>query len=113
MPPSEPPDGHPGEHPGERLDRALAAIDRAIAAAPERDGASLSEAVREVSAVRDAVAAQGLEAVPRGSPEARHRLDGLNAVLSMILAVHFPLGAPPWDEARKARGWLAEIRAAS
>ena len=112
MPPSEPPGahsgGHPGERPGERLDRALAAIDRAVAAAPERDGASLSEAVREVSAVRDAVAAQGREA-----PEVRHRLDGLNAVLSMILAVHFPLGAPPWDEARKARGWLAEIRAAS
>ncbi len=106
--PCLPPSEGPGERPGDRLGRALAALDRAIGAAPERDGASLSEAVREVSAVRDATAAQG-----RGSPEVRHRLDGLNAVLSMILAVHFPLGAPPWDEARKARGWLAEIQAVS
>ncbi len=92
--------------PDERIDRAVAAIDRAIAAAPERDGASFSQAVQEVSAVRDEVATHG-----RATPEARRRLDTLNAVLSMILAGHFPLGAPPWDEVRKARGWLAEVQA--
>ncbi len=92
--------------PDERLDRALAAMDRAIAAAPGHDGASFSQAVTEVSAARDEVAGRG-----RTTPEARQRLDRLNAVLSMILAGHFPLGAPPWDEVRKARGWLAEIQA--
>ena len=91
--------------PDERLDRALAAIDRVLAAAPERDGASFSQAVTEVSAVRDEVAARG-----RATPEARRRLDTLNAALSMILAGHFPLGVPPWDEVRNARGWLAEIQ---
>ena len=94
--------------PDERLGRALAALDRAIEAAPERDGAAFSEAVMEVSAVRDDVAACG-----RATPEARQRLSVLNALLSMILAGHFPLVVPPWDEIRRARGWLADVQASS
>ena len=92
--------------PDERITRALAALDRAIAAAPERDGYAFSDAVIEVSAVRDEWARQG-----RGTSEKRQRLTGLNGILSMILAGHFPLGTPPWNEIRKARGWLEDIQA--
>lgn len=93
--------------PDERIDRALAAMDKAIAAAPERDGYAFSDAVIQLSAVRDELAARD----GRDTAEKRQRLTGLNAILSMILAGHFPLGNPPWDEIRKARGWLADIQA--
>ena len=93
--------------PDERIARALASLDRAIAAAPERDGAAFSDAVTQVSAVRDTVAARD----GRDSVAKRQRLSHLNAVLSMIMAGHFPLSGPPWDEIRKARGWLADIQA--
>ena len=93
--------------PDERLRRALAALDQAIAAAPERDGAAFSDAVVQVSIVRDEIAARGRETV-----EKRQRLVGLNAVLSMIMAGQFPLGIPPWNEIQKARGWLADIEGA-
>ncbi len=91
--------------PDERIARALDALDQAIAAAPKRDGTAFSDAVIAVSAVRDEVAREG-----RDTTQQRQRLTGLNGILSMILAGHFPLGTPPWDEISKARGWLAEIQ---
>ena len=93
--------------PDERIDRALASLDQALAAAPERNGAAFSDAVEQVSLVRDEVAARD----GRDTAEKRRRLTGLNAVLSMIMAGNYPLGTPPWDELRKARGWLADIQA--
>ena len=92
--------------PDERIARALAALDQAIAAAPERDGYAFSDAAIALSAVRDEAAREG-----RDTMQKRQRLTGLNGILSMILAGHFPLGTPPWDEIRKARGWLADIQA--
>jgi hypothetical protein len=92
--------------PDERVAKALASMDKAIAAAPERDGYAFSDAVIQLSAVRDEVSARD----GRGTPELRQRLTKINAVLSMILAGHFPLGDPPWDEIKKARVWLAELQ---
>ena len=43
------------------------------------------------------------------TPAARKRLTHVNSVLTVVLGVHFPLGAIPWDELEKARAWLAEI----
>ncbi|WP_428374343.1 hypothetical protein [Lichenicoccus sp.] len=94
----------PDERPEERIGRALASLDQAIAAAPERDGAAFSDALVQVSALRDEVAARDIA-------QRRQRLDGLNAILSMIMAGQFPLGTPPWDAIRQARGWLADIQA--
>ena len=92
--------------PDDRLARALEQLDRAIAAAPERDGYAFSQAVIQLSAVRDDAAAT----TGRGTAEGRQRLTRLNALLSLVLAGHFPLGDPPWDELKKARGWLAEMQ---
>ena len=39
----------------------------------------------------------------------RTKLEHVNAVISVVMAGHFPLGPVPWDEIRKARGWLAEL----
>lgn len=92
--------------PDERVARALVALDQAIAAAPERDGAAFSDAATQLGEVRDAVAARD----SRDTADKRQRLTKLNAVLSLVLSGHFPLGTPPWDEIKKARGWLAELQ---
>ena len=92
--------------PDERVARALVVLDQAIAAAPERDGAAFSDAATQLGAVRDAVAARD----SRDTADKRQRLTKLNAVLSLVLSGHFPLGTPPWDEIKKARGWLAELQ---
>ena len=77
---------------------ALAGLDRVLAGRPEADGRLLSAVAHELSAFRDQLAASG----------ERHRLGHVNAVISVVLAAHFPLGAVPWDEVEKARTWLAE-----
>ncbi len=92
--------------PDERIARALVALDQAIAAAPDRDGAAFSDAATQVGAVRDAVAVRD----GRDTADKRQRLTMLNAILSMILSGHFPLGNPPWEEIKKARGWLADLQ---
>ncbi|WP_419728238.1 hypothetical protein [Lichenicola sp.] len=91
--------------PDERVAEAVALLDTALAAAPKRDGASLSRAVVLLSALRDEMAARD----GRRTPESRDRLVRLNGILSAILAVHFPLGDPPWEELRNAKTWLGEL----
>jgi hypothetical protein len=83
---------------------ALAALDRALAARPHGDGDAFSEATRHLCVVRDRLAQARVT-----TPETRWRLERINAVISVVLAGHFPLGAVPWGELEKARDWLAEI----
>jgi hypothetical protein len=44
-----------------------------------------------------------------GEADARLRLSHVNAVLAVVLAVHFPIDAVPWEELSKARDWLADL----
>ncbi len=91
--------------PHDQLTTALAALDEALASAPKRNGDAFSRAVRCLSAYRDEITTtEG-----RKTEESRKRLTRLNAILSLVMAGHFPLGEPPWDEIRKTRGWLAEL----
>lgn len=93
--------------PDNRIARAHALLDKALAATPKRDGASLSEAVVLLSAVRDDMAARD----GRRTPESRQSLVRINGILSTVLAVHFPLGDPPWHELRNAQTWLRDLEA--
>ena len=77
---------------------ALAGLDRVLAERPHADGHVLSSVAHELSALRDQLAVSG----------ERQRLGHVNAVISVVLAAHYPLGAVPWDELQKARAWLAE-----
>lgn len=95
--------------PDDRVARTIASLDQAIAAAPKRDGYAFSDAVIQLSIVRDELA----ERDGRRTEDSRRRLTKLNAILSTILAGHFPLGDVPWDEVRNARGWLIEMQAAA
>lgn len=79
--------------------RALDALDRVLAKQPHADKAILSEATKSLSTFRNELAA---------GPD-RVALGRANAVMSMVLAAHFPLGDVPWDGVAQARGWLAEL----
>ena len=95
----------PGQDAGHR---ALAALAPVLARKPERDDHTLSEAAAELTTFRDAIIAEQRRGGIRSAEERRH-LAHLNAVLSVVLGVHFPLGETPWDELQKARGWLADL----
>ena len=77
---------------------ALACLDAILAKEPEPDPALFSHATRHLSAFRDALIAQ---------QASRARLEHVNAVISVVMAGHFPLGKVPWPELHKARDWLA------
>jgi hypothetical protein len=99
--------------PGGHLQEALAAIDEAAAQQPKLDGAQFSRATLHLSAERDAMAAaqradNGIDMF-QAPAESRRRLEHINAIISVVLACHFPLGAIPWHELEKARAWLADL----
>ncbi|RVU16402.1 hypothetical protein [Methylobacterium oryzihabitans] len=89
-----------GDHPGRE---ALTALDAALAQRPHKDHSSLSQATTCLCAFRDNLIAAGRDGRP--SPDMMR----LNAIISVVLAGHFPLGAVPWDELVLARGWLADL----
>ena len=43
------------------------------------------------------------------SSETRECLMHLNAIVGVVMGMHFPLGQPPWMEFAKARGWLETV----
>ena len=78
---------------------ALGTLDAILAAEPEPDKALFSQCVRQLSAFRDSLIASG----ERGGAWTRECSDQPGD------GWHFPLGPVPWEELRKARGWLAEV----
>ena len=97
--------------PDAHLDEAARAIDQALAERPEGDGALFSLAAQHLSAARDQMAKRQRA---QGATEASRRaLEHVNAVISIVLACHFPLGAIPWDELETSRAWLGRIEGAA
>ena len=85
--------------------QALALIDQALAKQPKKDDHVLSQATICLAEFRDRLVAEWRE---RGIDAAqRTQLEHVNAVISVVLGIHFPLGEIPWPELHKARGWLA------
>lgn len=81
----------------------MAALDDALRQRPHADPVAFGAAARNLVALRDQVCGE-----PAGALR-RKRLDHVNAVLSMVLAGHFPLGPVPWHEIAAARAWLADV----
>ena len=89
--------------PGEVALEALSAI---LAREPVPDQDLLSKATHWLSLYRDSLIATYR---PGPAPaEMRTRLGHVNAVISLVMAGHFPLGELPWGELHKARGWLEQ-----
>ncbi len=79
---------------------ALAILDRILAQQPKPDKNLFSRCTEKLAALRDAMIANQAD---------RTGLDHVNAVISIVMAGHFPLGPVPWDELRLARDWLATV----
>ncbi len=77
---------------------ALAALDTILAQQPNPDQDLFSKCLACLSVFRNTLVARGQ----------REHLERVNAVISVVMAGHFPLGKLPWDELHTARGWLAE-----
>jgi len=85
--------------------QALDLVDEVLAARPRADGRKLTEATQRLCEYREGLIAR----VAAGGADARRDLEHLNAVLSIVAGVHFPLGGVPWKELEGARGWLADL----
>lgn len=81
---------------------ALASLDKAIAHKPRKDDADFAAALEHLCKLRDVLLAEG-----RQRAGSRERLGQVNALISVVLAGHFPLGTVPWPEVERARGVLA------
>lgn len=89
---------------------ALACLDRALRKKPDVDGQVFSEAAKALSCLRNDLADR--QRRDGASADSRRQLEHVNAVISVVLGAHFPLGNIPWAEVEKARGWLAELSSA-
>ncbi|WP_174301536.1 hypothetical protein [Caulobacter sp. S45] len=91
-----------------RLDESLAALDRALAARPHRDGQAFTEATKPMCAYRDE-----LRYALRKAPDdlaKRRQLKAANLAVTLMLAGHFPLGDMPWDQIEALRGHLEAMQ---
>ena len=77
---------------------ALAAVDKALAEKPHKEGRTFSAAAKRLCVLRDSLSARD-----RSDPLRRRWLGHINAVISVILAGHVPLGGVPWAEIAKSR----------
>jgi hypothetical protein len=92
---------------GEEAGReGLRRIDEALSRKPKRDGrAALTDATGLLCVYRDSL----IEASRSGRPQDRERLSHINAIISVVAGVQFPLGDAPWEDLEKARGWLSDL----
>ena len=89
---------------------ALERIDRVLAQRPDKDDHALSDATILLVALRDGLIGQRRAGTL--DVAGQRRLDHVNAVITVVLGIHFPLGDVPWHELEKAREWLADITGA-
>jgi hypothetical protein len=86
------------------VDEALAKIDHVLAGKPTADSDALTDATQLLCRRREELATDGAT---------REQLETLNAVISVVLATHYPTGGTPWAELENARGWLAGLAKAA
>ena len=94
----------PEPHPGRK---ALQHVARVLEQKPKKDDHELSRLTQCLAPFRAELIERS-----KGNPathESRECLSHLNAVVGVVLAMHFPIGQPPWEEFEKAQGWLETL----
>lgn len=87
--------------------KAIMHLDRVLEQRPKKDDHELSFATQCLAAFReDLVKAAHCD---EAKPQDRECLSRLNAIISVVMGMHFPLGNAPWDEFEKALGWLKDL----
>ena len=94
----------PELHPGRE---ALKHVMRVLEQKPAKDDHELSALTQCLAKFRAELIERNRSEAP--SHEARECLMHLNAVVTVVMGMHFPLGQPPWDEFAKAEGWLETL----
>lgn len=94
----------PEPHPGRK---ALQHLARVLEQKPTKDDHELSLLTQCLAPFREELIARNRSDAP--SHEARECLMHLNAIVSVVMAMHFPIGQPPWEEFAKAQGWLSRL----
>ena len=98
------------EHQPPSAQGVLRGIDMLLRHRPERDSHDFSAVMRNLTAYRDHVIGRIRQ---KGNPPASlERLSRLNAVISSVYGVHYPIGSPSWALLEKARGAFADVSAA-
>jgi hypothetical protein len=97
--PAEPPESHGHQ--------ALALLDRILSQAPDPDASLFSPCTISLVALREAMIAERRRT--GYTAEQNRRLEHVNAIISVVMAGHFPLGPIPWKELKKARAWLKDL----
>ena len=90
-----------------RLDAALQALDRGLAARPHLDGQAFTEATQPLCAYRD-----DLRHAVRATPDdlvLRQRLKAVNLAVTLLISGHFPLGEMPWPALESLRERLQDM----
>ncbi len=87
-------------------DAALGMLDKLLAERPERVGHDFSAAVRWIAAYRDELTAEWRRTE---SAADRLRLGKVNAVLSVVVGGHYPLGKVPWQSIEQARAQFVSV----
>ena len=88
---------------------SLDALDKVVAGKPHKIGHDFSAATRHLCAFRDTLIGQFRAAGDEETHQVRERLARVNAVISTVLAGHFPRGPIPWAEIEKAREQLRDV----
>jgi hypothetical protein len=86
---------------------AMGELDHVLTQRPSKDDHALSAAMAGLCLYRNAL----IEAARSGGAGARARLLHVNAVLSVVAAMQFPLGEAPWAELEGAAAELRELLA--
>ena len=94
------PEAHPGK-------KALQHIAEVLNGRPEKNDGALAMANRCLAAFREELIERVRHA--HACDGDREKLGRLNAIISLVMGMHFPLGNPPWGEFEKAEVWLRDL----
>jgi len=87
--------------------KALSHLKRVLEQRPKKDDYELTFATQCLAEFREELIEADRAA--SGTAKEREHLSRLNAIISVVMGMHFPLGNAPWGEFEKCLSWMAEL----